>query len=119
MQWKKFGKRKGDDMTVDILGTTWKIKKKKLHDMNLDGWTDYTKKVIVLRSDNYHKLGDFEANIRKQLRHELIHAFLGESGLQSNFEHCTQFGHDETMVDWFAIQYPKIQKVYKDLNIDY
>ena len=55
--------------------------------------------------------------MKKQLRHEIIHAFLAESGLQTNFEHCRQFGHDETMVDWIAIQFPKIYKVYKDVGI--
>ena len=54
---------------------------------------------------------------KKALRHEIIHAFLAESGLQANFKHCDQFGHDETMVDWFAIQYHKIGAVYKQLGI--
>ena len=53
----------------------------------------------------------------KELRHEIIHAFLSESGLQSNFEHSQQFGHEETIVDWFAIQFPKIFKVFQELDI--
>lgn len=43
--------------------------------------------------------------------------FLSESGLQSNFEHSQQFGHEETIVDWFAIQFPKIFKVFQELDI--
>ena len=54
--------------------------------------------------------------MNKQLRHEIIHAFLSESGLQSNFEHCTKFGHEETMIDWIAVQFPKIYEVYKEVG---
>ena len=54
--------------------------------------------------------------MKKQLRHEIIHAFLSESGLDCNFEHLKQFGHEETMVDWIAIQFPKIYEVYKEVG---
>ena len=54
---------------------------------------------------------------KKQLRHEIIHAFLSESGLQCNWQHTEQFGHDETTVDWFAIQSPKIFEVFKELDL--
>ena len=51
------------------------------------------------------------------LRHEIIHAFLNESGLKDNFEHVNRMGHEETMVDWIAVQFPKIAAVYKELGI--
>lgn len=104
-------------MKVDILGTTYKIKRKNLKNSNIDGWCDNTSKTIVIRKDNYNNVGNFEYLMKKQLRHEIIHAYLSESGLQSNFENCTQWGHNETMVDWIAIQFPKIYKTYKELNI--
>lgn len=104
-------------MKVDILGTTYKIKRKNLKNSNTDGWCDNTSKTIVIRKDNYNNVGNFEYLMKKQLRHEIIHAYLSESGLQSNFENCTQWGHNETMVDWIAIQFPKIYKTYKELNI--
>jgi hypothetical protein len=28
------------------------------------------------------------------------------------------FGHDETFVDWYAIQHPKIAKIYRKLGIE-
>lgn len=31
--------------------------------------------------------------------------------------HIEQFGHDETTIDWFAIQSPKIFKVFVDLKL--
>lgn len=102
-------------MTVDILGTTYNIKRKKL-DENVDGWCDDTSKTIVIRKDNYNNVEDLYL-MKKQLRHEIIHAFLSESGLSVNFEHCIRFGHEETMVDWIAIQFPKIHKVYEELGI--
>lgn len=104
-------------MKVDILGTIYKIKRKTLNNADIDGCCDYTSKTIIIRKDNYNNIGDFDELVKKQLRHEIIHAFLAESGLQSNFEHYKQFGHDETMVDWIAIQFPKIYKVYKDVGI--
>lgn len=104
-------------MKANILGTTYKIKRKNLKNSNTDGWCDNTSKTIVIRKDNYNNVGNFEYLMKKQLRHEIIHAYLSESGLQSNFENCTQWGHNETMVDWIAIQFPKIYKTYEELNI--
>lgn len=104
-------------MKVDVLGTEYVIKNKKLKDADVDGYCDDTSKVIVIRKDNYNNVEDFNYLMRKQLRHEIIHAFLSESGLSSNFQHCNNFGHEETMVDWIAIQFPKIYKVYATLNI--
>ena len=55
---------------------------------------------------------------KKILRHEIIHAFFNESGLQSS---ANQFdgawAQNEEMVDWFAIQSPKIFAVYQNLGI--
>lgn len=53
--------------------------------------------------------------IDKVLRHEIIHAFLFESGLQENY-HNEKWGHDEIMIDWFAIQFPKIQKAFYEAD---
>lgn len=102
---------------VKILGTTYRIKRKILGNEDYDGFTDFSNAEIVIRKDNYNKVGNFECLMQKQLRHEIIHAFMAESGLQSNWEHFRKFGHDETMVDWFAIQYPKIRKVFDKLGI--
>lgn len=105
------------DCKVNILGTEYKIVLKELKDSDVDGFTDYTEKAIVMRSDNYNEVGNFEWLQKKQLRHELIHAFMAESGLQANWEHIQKFGHDETTVDWFAIQSPKMFKVFQELDI--
>lgn len=105
------------DCKVNILGTEYKITLKELKDSDVDGFTDYTEKAIVIRSDNYNEVGNFEWLQKKQLRHELIHAFMAESGLQANWEHVQKFGHDETTVDWIAIQSPKMFKIFQELDI--
>lgn len=105
------------DTTINVLGTKYAIKLRQLDNADIDGFTDNTSKLIVIRSDNYNKVGNFAELQKKQLRHEIIHAFLSESGLQCNWQHIEQFGHDETTVDWFAIQSPKIFKVFTDLEL--
>ena len=103
--------------TVNILGTEYTIETRELRGEDIDGFTDNTSKLIVIRSDNENNVGDFEYLQKKQLRHEIVHAFMSESGLQCNWQHIEQFGHDETTVDWFAIQSPKIFKVFQELEI--
>lgn len=102
--------------SVSILGTPYKIIREKFGNEDIDGETDYTSHQIRIRTDNVNKLGDFDVLMKKQLRHEIIHAFMAESGLQANFEHYRQFGHDETTVDWFAIQFPKMLEAFKQVG---
>lgn len=106
-----------ENCKVNILGTEYKICLKKLGAEDMDGYTDPTSYEIAIRNDNFNEIGDFDALQRKQLRHEIIHAFMNESGLQCNWQHTQQFGQDETTVDWFAIQSPKIFKVFQMLDI--
>lgn len=104
-------------MRVKVLGTKYKIKYKILGDAGIDGETDPYKKEIVIRNDNFNNVGNFKRLQKKQLRHEITHAFMVESGLEANWQHAHEFGHDETTVDWFAIQSPKIYKVFEKLGI--
>lgn len=76
----------------------------------------YSKKIVL--SDMAEAEKDVMAveNIdefkKKVLRHEIIHAFFGESGLRS----CSQYAEDEELVDWIAIQFPKILKAFEQTN---
>ena len=82
-----------------------------------DGFCDFSSKHIgISTKPAKDDLDDVKEYLNLVLRHEIIHAFMNESGLQSNFEH-PRFGQDETVVDWIAIQFPKILKVYKELEI--
>ena len=104
-------------MKLNILGTEYTIEERTtLDDPELkrcDGYCDKTTKLIVIQKNAYDSnLGNFDIYKKKVLRHEILHAFLYESGLHENFSH-PQYGHDETYLDWFAIQFPKILEAYK------
>ena len=53
---------------------------------------------------------------KRNLRHEIIHAFLSESGLSSNSSEMCCWAKNEEMVDWIAIQFPKILKTFKEVG---
>ena len=99
-------------MVVNVLGTNYRIEYVAMKDAEEDGFCDYTSKHIVVRSDNPNEVEDLKWLQKKVLRHEIIHAFLAESGLQANFEHSNKWGHDEMMVDWIAIQFPKVHQAF-------
>lgn len=106
-------------MKANVLGTEYEIKIANsetdpyLRDM--DGYCDETTHTIVVDEmipDERSKknLQDYQ---NKVIRHELIHAFLFESGLAVN----SNWANNEEMVDFFAIQFPKIKKVFEELKI--
>lgn len=97
---------------INILGSNWAIRTEEMGNNNYDGLTDSSQREIVVRSDNENEVGDFETLVRKQTRHEIIHAFLYESGLSFN----SNWAVNEEMVDWIAIQLPKIVEVCKKLE---
>lgn len=107
-------------MTVNVLGTEYTIKKlNKVEDSYLedcDGYCDTSTKTIVI--DTFHNyegqsgaLGNFNEYEKKVIRHELVHAFLFESGLSVN-----SWAKDEEIVDWIAIQFPKLQNIFAECN---
>ena len=109
------------DCKVNILGTEYDIlfqstdENKFLADA--DGYVDRSvKKIVISKKESDCELEDFETYQKRCLRHEVIHAFMEESGLSVNFEH-KPIGIEETTVDWFAIQSPKIFKVFQELDI--
>lgn len=110
-------------MKVNILGTSYQIfEKSESEDTNLkncDGYCDKTsKKIVIIAKPSNCDLDDWNVCKKKILRHEIIHAFLYESGLHENFEH-KQYGHDETFVDWIAVQFPKILKIFIQIDCIY
>lgn len=101
-------------MIIDILGTKYTVSYKPLTD--LDGYCDKTtKEIAITTNDDNSNLGNFERYQKKVLRHEIIHAFMFESGLAENWEH-KEYGQEETVVDWFAIQGLKIYKAWERAN---
>ena len=51
---------------------------------------------------------------KHSLRHEIIHAFLFESGLAGESHCSTSWAGNEEMIDWIALQLPKIIKVCEE-----
>ena len=110
--------------TVSILGTEYTVEicspeeEKTLE--QCDGFCDKTShRVVVSTKSEDCNLDDFDAYQRKVIRHEIIHAFLHESGLDCNLYHAAGpvGSHDEQMVDWVACQWPKIRRVYDELGV--
>lgn len=55
---------------------------------------------------------------KESLRHELVHAFLNESGLKASaMEYEGAWCKNEEMVDWMAVQFPKMAKAFKELDL--
>jgi len=110
-------------MTVNVLGVEYTIDfKEKDQDKYLeqaDGYCDSSTKCIVVKkfTDEERKspmaLGDLDSYQKKVLRHELVHAFFYESGLSSNANGTDAWPRNEEMVDWFAIQGPKLYVAWK------
>ncbi|MBQ2801723.1 MAG: hypothetical protein IJF03_10045 [Lachnospiraceae bacterium] len=114
---------------ISILGTEYAIEIHKVSEDNFmkdnryAGYCCEESKLIVI-ADMSEK-GYFpdmsekeQENYKKRtLRHELIHAFLNESGLSdsASVPNCSWAKYEE-MVDWIAIQLPKILNACRELG---
>lgn len=78
------------------------------------GYCDKSSKKIVVTTENL-ELENFAEYQKKCLRHEIVHAFMYESGLAENWEH-KNFGQEETVVDWVAIQFQKLLEIFKKVG---
>ena len=120
----------GVAMKIDILGTKYNLRRVNcgqdeiIEKMNYGGYCSNTDKEIVilnLKSTPEWKNESAEASRRTEnvtIRHEVLHAFLNESGLQWNsFAAEKAWAKNEEMVDWFAIQSPKIFAAYQKLGV--
>ena len=107
-------------MILNIFGSDWTVEYRNADADPLlkedDGYTDPSVRLIVIANKREDcSIQDYKYMQRENLRHEIVHAFLFESGLGFNLEH-NEFGHEETMIDWIAIQFPKILKVFKEVG---
>ena len=113
---------------IKILGTTYKVylnvpcKK----DPGLSGVFGYTsfhgKKIVVADirtvpgwedADEADALDTFACTVR----HEVIHAYLMESGLNGSANQTDCWARNEEMVDWFALQMPKLINTFCELGV--
>ena len=114
------------DFKVNILGSEWSVKfgneKEYPNLAEMDGYTDSSTKDIIVddMKTSCGQVGskaDLESYQKQVVRHEIIHAFLAESGLESCSNKAESWATNEEMVDWFAIQSPKIFKVFNELKL--
>lgn len=114
-----------ENTTVEILGSTWKIVYRDEDQAFEDckGYNTFPTKTIVIRKPYEpeepldYSIEEQEIEIKNTLRHELLHAFLSESGLDSSSSKSKCWALNEEMIDWFAIQSPKIFSVYRELKL--
>ena len=108
-------------MKVSILGAEYEViftteaEDKILADC--DGYCDYTARKIVVDDDmSDSNFGNVSFYQKKVLRHEIVHAFLFESGMAENSKRSEAWAMNEEMVDWMAFQGPKIIKAWYDVG---
>lgn len=106
-----------ENFKVDVLGIEYKVlvnQNRKDYPIleEADGFTDFTTKKIIIEEfkKGPRNWEDMDTYFKQVLRHEIVHAFLHESGLDSN----TDWARNEEIVDWIAIQFPKLKKAFKE-----
>lgn len=104
--------RKRKNRKVDILGTKYDVKfiKEKEDEYQSLGTFDGSVKLInILKlKDGHRTLRNLDNCIDTTIKHEIIHAFMYESGLDNQNE----WAHNEELVDWIAIQFDKMKKAF-------
>ena len=104
--------------TITVLGTIYKVKfDTDLTANNLGGCCDKSTQTIHVCKTYYepsepHEIDDKIMQAKKVIRHEIIHAFRYESGLQENAN-----DNEEQWIDWFACQFHKMKKVFESLGV--
>ena len=119
-----------ENTKINVLGMEYRIETHKvsedsyLEENKLAGYCGEEEKLIVVADMSEEKYFPYmdetekEAYRKRTLRHEIMRAFLNESGLSdSSNQYGGAWAKNEEMVDWFAIQSPKIFKVYSELGL--
>ena len=106
---------------VNILGTEYTIKMDVPQEdmpLNGDGCIDPSIKTMIMDfgEPDGDSIKDLESYKKKTMRHEIVHAFLYESGLWSNSGNVKAWGHSEEITDWIALQFPKMLQAFIDVD---
>lgn len=110
---------------VNILGTEYTIEiVEPDEEMQKNDWVGlcvgYDK---IIRLVNFSKMDSFKNSseteivnaMKETLRHEVVHAFFNESGLKDSANvYDGPWCKNEELVDWLAIQGPKIIQAWKE-----
>jgi len=116
-------------LKINVLGTDYTVsyhdyKDKPIFEKrSIGGYSDDVAYEIVICNMKTHPGFEDETEEwcktleKRILRHEIVHAFLSESGLQdSTCQVDAPWAKNEEMVDWIAIQFPKLLKAFKDAD---
>lgn len=109
----------GEIIKLNILGQEYDLlfmteeEFPKLEKANANGLAELYNKQLIISKDGatpddrtYDNLKEYT---NKVIRHEIVHAYFHESGLR---DYC----EDETLVDWLALQLPKIIKTLEQFK---
>lgn len=110
---------------ANILGTEYKIiYDNEDNDPRMkkgDGYCEFyakeihiDKSVFEQNNDDPFQMKNLDIYGLKVIRHEVIHAFILESGLWE----CCEWAQSEELTDWIARQFPKIQDCFEDMGVD-
>jgi len=116
------------DRKAEIFGAEYEIKfvekfperYSEYEDTSAGLFNPYNKEILIHIRSGMKELTQegLEERIKKTMRHEVIHAALFESGIYSNgLNYYGSWAENEEMIDWLAIQSPKIFKVFQELDI--
>lgn len=112
-----------EDKKITVLGQEYKLLKGNenqypvLKDAN--GYVDlYAKKIIIDETfetpESNFKSERPDLALNHLYRHEIIHAFFSESGINYNLSN----DEEESLVDWIALQFPKMKKLFAELGVE-
>jgi len=113
---------------IKIMGKKWKVifmtekedKEGVLY--KADGICDDSIRTIYLR-DYYHRkreptdCDDSDHIMRRNIRHEILHAYLDECGLKEDSASANAWARNEEMVDWIANLLPRVNKTLKKMKV--
>lgn len=101
---------------VNILGQDYEIiqstKATNPKLLDCDAYVEFYSKKIVLGeiTKGIEAIENIELYEKEVLRHEIVHAFLHESGM-------SEWAEDEVLVNFIAIQIHKLSNIFKELEI--
>lgn len=100
---------------INMLGTEYSIETDDtLEKTGIDGLCKEYNKQITIRNlgsmlNNDDSTDTKKIRFNEVLRHEIIHAFFCESGLDN-------YNNDEQLVSWIANQFPKLVQTFKEAD---
>ena len=108
---------------VSVLGTEYRIYLDVPQDKDpiletCSGYCDKTvKRIVVIDKGADTNLADWLVYRKTVMRHEIIHAFLFESGIGGDCKwDFPGDEHPEHMVEWIAMQFPKILSAFQTVG---